>query len=397
MSSAEVEAEWLALLALRQIPGLGPKLAAALVQHFGSAQAVARATVDQLTRSVPRMSAEVAGQVVSRLRSDIGARELERVCRLGLALVHRRAAEFPPLLRQVESAPLFLYARGLLRADEDRTVAIVGTRQCTPYGTRIAEEIARGLALRGYTVVSGLALGIDTAAHRSALQAGGRTVAVLAGGLGRLYPPENRPLAEAIARQGVLFSEHPVEMPALRELFPGRNRLMSGMSRAVVVVEAPERSGALITAKHAADQGRDVFVVPGRADSFASSGCLALLRQGATLVRNVEDVLESLGEPTPAERPAPPSMGNSSVPGTEPMASDTGSPSSKPPAPVPSDLSEELRRLLEAVSDEPVYVEELIEKMGQPAQQVCRNLTLLEIKGLVRRLYGNRYQRLHPG
>src|SRR5207247_2643174 len=169
-----------------------------------------------------------------------------------------------------------------------------GSRSCTSYGRRIAERIGHDLARAGWTVVSGLARGIDGAAHRGALQAGGRTLAVLAGGLSRIYPPEHQDLAAEVAASGALLTEAPMRMEPMAALFPQRNRIISGLSRAVVIVEAADKSGALITARLAAEQGREVFAVPGPVDSAASAGSLHLLRQGAKLVRNADDILEDL-------------------------------------------------------------------------------------------------------
>jgi DNA processing protein len=199
-----------------------------------------------------------------------------------------------------------LYFRGEW-ADADATgVGIVGSRACTTYGKKLAEQIARGLARAGVTVVSGLARGIDGVAHRAALEAGGRTIAVLAGGLSEIYPPEHTDLANEVTGHGALVTETPMTVAPLPGMFPARNRIISGLSRAVVVIEANVRSGALITARHALEQGREVFAVPGPADSPASAGCLELIRNGARLVRSADDILDDLkGIATPTPPPAP--------------------------------------------------------------------------------------------
>src|SRR5205085_6693951 len=190
--------------------------------------------------------------------------------------------------------PHLLYIRGTLTAQDAKAIAVVGSRHCSSYGKRMAERLAGGLARAGYTIVSGLARGIDGAAHHAALEAGGRTIAVLAGGLSSIYPPEHAKLAEDIERSGAVLTESSMEQQPLPNTFPVRNRIISGLSRAVVLVEAAQRSGALITATHAADQGRSVLAVPGPVDADASGGTNELIRKGAVLCRGVEDVLEEI-------------------------------------------------------------------------------------------------------
>jgi DNA processing protein len=244
-------------------------------------------------------------------------------------------------------------------------VAVVGSRQCTPYGRRQAERLAADLCRAGFTVISGLARGIDAAAHRGALLAGGRTLAVLAGGLARIYPPEHTELALEVQTAGALLSEAPMELEPMAPMFPARNRLISGLARAVVIVEAASRSGALITARHAAEQNREVFAVPGPTDSPASSGCHELIRKGARLVRGVEDILEELGQAHAAPAPAPPP---------------------------PPDLDERQQRLWDLL-DRPRHIDELTRHLALPVGEVAQLLMQMEMKRLVRRLPGNQYER----
>jgi DNA processing protein len=291
------------LLALHLVPGLGPRLTAALLRRFGSASVARRASAAQL-REVPHIGAKLSEDLFQSLHSvDVDA-ELALVERHGVHLRALGAPDYPAGVAEIYDPPPLLYVRGTVEPGDAKAVALVGSRKFTGYGRRAAERLATGLARAGYTVVSGLARGIDGIAHRAALEAGGRTLAVLAGGLSRIYPPEHADLADDVARAGALISETPMAGEPLPALFPARNRIISGLSRGVVIVEAGEKSGALITAEHAAEQGRTVFAVPGPIDSATSAGSNSLIRQGAVLVRGAEDIIEELegvrAEPGPA-------------------------------------------------------------------------------------------------
>jgi len=251
-----------------------------------------------------------------------------------------------------------------------KAIAMVGSRQCTSYGKRVAERLAGGLVRAGFTLVSGLARGIDGAAHRGALQAQGRTLAVLAGGLSRIYPPEHEDLAEEVAASGGLISESAMRMEPMAGMFPARNRIISGLSRGVVIVEANEKSGALITARHAAEQGRPVFAVPGPIDSLASAGTNALIRLGAVLVRNVDDILEELEGISTARR------------STQAVA-----------ATPPPGLDEMQQRLWEFLASEPRHLDEMVQQLKIDVSLISRSLLMMEMKKVVRRLPGNRYER----
>jgi DNA processing protein len=281
--------------------------------------------------------------------------------------------EYPSSLTPLADRPPLLYLRGSVEARDANAVALVGSRHCTAYGKRVAERLAAGLVRAGFTVISGLARGIDAAAHRGALQAGGRTLAVLAGGLTKIYPPEHKDLAREVESSGGLLSEATMRQEPTPAMFPQRNRIISGMSRGVVIIEAAERSGALITAKHAADQGRTVFAVPGPVDSDASSGTNALIRDGAILIRGVEDILEELDgirSPTVAGPSAPPA-----------------------PAAAPPTLDETQRRIWDCLA-EARHLDELTQRLGVPVAQLSGVLLQLEMKKVVRRLPGNRYERI---
>src|SRR5437867_9368839 len=286
-----VDAELRALLALHLVPGLGPRLTAALLKRFGSAQAAVHAGQEEL-RQVPHIGDKLAHDLHQAFRDTDASAELDLIARHHVHLLTLGTAEYPKALATIYDPPHLLYVKGSLILEDAKAVAIVGSRQCTSYGRRMAERLATGLAHKAYTVISGLARGIDAAAHHGALQAGGRTLAVLAGGLSKIYPPEHAELAQEIEAAGALISEAGMAMEPLAHLFPPRNRLISGLAQGVVIVEAAERSGALITARQAAEQGRTVFAVPGPVDSPASAGTHMLIRQGAILVRGVEDLIE---------------------------------------------------------------------------------------------------------
>src|SRR5262245_23135721 len=241
------------LLALTLVPGLGPRLTEALLERFKTAAAVRRASAEQLL-SIPHVGPKLAQQFARALRDADVDGELELIAQHRVGIIPRNDPSFPKALTELPDGPHLLYLRGELRSDDARAVAIVGSRQCSSYGRRITEQLAGGLARAGFTVVSGLARGIDGYAHRAALDAGGRTIAVLAGGLSSIYPPEHKDLAEAVTRSGALLSESPMMMAPQKGMFHARNRLISGLARAAVIVEANERSGALITARHAVEQ-----------------------------------------------------------------------------------------------------------------------------------------------
>ena len=266
-----------------------------------------------------------------------------------------------------------MYCRGKVLPQDRRAVAIVGTRRATRYGLRQAELLASGLARAGVTVVSGLARGVDGAAHRAALESGGRTLAALAGGLMRIYPPEHARLADAVAQQGALLAEAPPSMPPMSGSFPQRNRIISGLSLAVVVIEAAERSGALITARHAAEQGRDVMAVPGTADNPQARGCLRLIQEGAKLVISVEDILEEL------DGCAAESLMLASTPVARENINE---------ALVAKEWPEPDASILSTLTREPKSIEVIMESTGEPIERVLASISRLEAGGVAKRVSG---------
>ncbi|MGH2617540.1 MAG: DNA-processing protein DprA, partial [Thermomicrobiales bacterium] len=284
-------------------------------------------------------------------------RELERIEAMGLRATYPGHPAYPRLLAEISGRPSLLFVRGEMLPVDNAAVAIVGTRRATPYGRQSAERVAAELAQAGITVISGLARGVDAVAHRAALAAGGRTIAVLGSGPDVIYPGEHRRLAEQIAENGAIVTEHPPGTKPDAQNFPARNRIISGMSLGVVVIEAPRRSGALITASFAGDQGREVFVVPGSVFASASEGTNALLRDGARLVRDGADVLEDLG-----------------------LGSGAGAAVVQTQMP----LDDNERRLYDALGGEARHIDELAEEAGLPAGQAGALLLTMELKGLVR-------------
>ena len=280
-----------AYITLNRIEGIGPVRVRALCDALGSPEAVLAAPASALS-SVRGVGPKVAEAIVSQ-RADLEAgREEEAAAKLGARLVTPVDEEYPGPLKTIYDPPLCLYVRGTLEKQDEQALAIVGTRRASTYGAAQAERLAYQVAKAGFAVVSGLARGIDTAAHRAALKAGGRTLAVLGGAIDRLYPPENRALAEEIAASGALISEFPLGREPDRTTFPYRNRLVAGLSKGVIVVEAGLDSGAMNTAEQALEQGRGVMAVPGRVDMEGSQGPHRLIQNGARLVQDVSDVLK---------------------------------------------------------------------------------------------------------
>ena len=377
---ASLSPNQLAHLKLALVPGLGPRLTAALLQQFGSAEAACNARETEFRR-IPHIGEKLASAFARALQSLDATREIALLEAHGVRPVVKGEEGYPPALGTVPDAPWLLYVHGDGWTPADATaVALVGSRLCTAYGRRVAAELAAGLCRAGITVVSGLARGIDGAAHRGALDAGGRTIAVLAGGLSRIYPPEHADLADAVAGRGALVSETPMTVAPQPGMFPARNRIISGMSRAVVIVEANQGSGALITAEHALEQGREVFAVAGNVDSFASAGCVELIRKGAKLVRSADDILEDLrGLSLPVE-PAPDARRK---PATPPA----------PPSQVPPPaLEPEPQRVWDALAT-PRHVDDLARTLNLAVGELSMLLMKLEMKRLVRRLPGNQYER----
>jgi DNA processing protein len=361
---------------LRAVPGLGDAVLCRLVEALGSPDAVLRASHDELTQ-VGGVSPALARAIRQGARAeDLQAidRELKAVERLPVRVLTILDPDYPARLKTIHDPPPLLSMSGTLREEDHQAVAIVGTRHATPAGRVVTERLGRELAAAGVTVVSGLARGVDGAAHQSALEAGGRTIAVLGCGIDRTYPPEHLALRKKIEEQGAVLSELPLGAHPHACHFPKRNRIISGLSLGVVVVEAAPQSGSLITARLAAEQGREVFAVPGSVQSEQSRGTNGLIKQGAKLVECAADIIEEL---LPQMEPAFRARVQ------ERRAALTGRVQSSVPA-----LEQDEAALYAALSTEPVHVDELINKTGLPAAQVMSLLLSLELRGAIRQLPG---------
>lgn len=376
-----MDAETLARLKLHLLPGLGPKTLAALLERFETAERILRTPASELM-TVPNIGQKTADQLTQAMNSVNIDAELALVEKHQAIMLHEQHDDYPATLRSIPTAPFFLFLRGRFTPADSKSVAIVGSRHCTAYGRRMAARLAEGLARAGWTVVSGLARGIDGVAHTAALDAGGRTIAVLAGGLGKLYPPEHKELAERVVQQGVLLSEMPMAMSPLPDLFPRRNRIISGLSRATIIVEAALKSGALITARLAGEQGREVLAVPGPLDSEASEGPHQLIRQGATLIRSVEDVLEALDSLPIIEKTV-----EGAVTHAAPVKRET---QVKEP---PATLSPVQLQLWHALGSDSTMVDDIVTATSLGISEINSALLMMELSGHIRRLPGNRFAR----
>jgi DNA processing protein len=359
-------------LCLSMVSGVGPLAMQRLLAHFSSPSAVLAASPGEL-QCVPGIGSTIAKRI-TQARDEINVDEQLRIAaEHNIDILTPADPPYPRLLNELPDPPAVLFARGEIKSIDGLAVAIVGTRHASRYGLKQAESLAASLARAGFTVVSGMARGIDTAAHRGALAAGGRTIAVLASGVLAPYPPENAKLAEQIAEHGSVVSEAPPTMPPISGMFPQRNRIISGLTLGTIVVEASDRSGALITARHAGEQNRQVFAVPGQIDSRLSVGPHRLIRDGAKLVTCIDDVLEELGPlATEAKR-------------------DDGT---TVRAPAEVSLNEIETLVLQAIEPRGSLIDEVTDTAGIPVQRVLATVSVLEMRGLVRKVSGNRVVRL---
>jgi len=381
---------WIALRAVEEIGCVGFRT---LLQAFSTPEGVFSASIQTL-RVVPGIGPKTAHNIKSFSDWDKAEKEIEQADRLGVDIITCEDAAYPRRLLNIYDYPPLLYVKGSLHPEEI-CVAVVGSRIASMYGKYTTEKICRELALRGVTVVSGLARGIDSAAHRGALAGKGRTVAVLGCGLDMIYPPENEDLARDVAANGAIVTEFPFATPPNAPNFPSRNRIISGISLGVVVVEAGEKSGSLITARIAAEQGRSVFAVPGEIGAAGSRGTHRLIKQGAILFESIEDVLDEIlpqaGVALPSE---PPSFSRSSVPESGPLqtaASSTVPEVSGVTAPASAGLGMSEQRLLGLISSQPVTIDTLIGASGLKAQEVLNALLVLELRGLIRQMPGKQF------
>ena len=357
--------------ALKSVPGVGNLLFRRLLERFGSPETVLAADQQALltVRGItPRLAAAIQGHSTN----DSIKRELAAIRRSGYTIITQTDRRYPPLLRHIPDPPPFLYVYGTLPSHE-LNIAVVGSRHATEYGLATTRELCMDLAGRRVTIVSGMAIGVDTAAHSGALTAGGDTVAVLGSGLDCIYPRENTRLAHRIAEHGAVVSEFSLGTGPDGHHFPARNRIISGMSHGTVVVEATGRSGSLITARLAAEQNRDVFAVPGNVHSFKSVGTHTLIKQGAKLVMHAGDVLDEYDH-LRCHNPTPP------VSASSPAFA----------------LTDAEAMVIDSLEADPVHIDDLARRLSMATGQLAGLLLQLELKGLVSQSPGKRFY-LTPG
>ncbi len=361
-----------ASLRLSLVQGIGPRTYGDLITQFGSAEAVLAAAPSQLRR-IPGVGSKLSAAIAAA-DHEIDVDEEISLCQQHDIEVLTPADEtYPRLLQEIHDPPSVLFARGDLLPRDNLAIAIVGTRHASHYGIQQAERLATTLARAGLTIVSGLARGIDAAAHRGALDANGRTIAVLGSGLLNIYPPEHKDLADQIANSGAVLSEAPLRRAPKSGAFPQRNRLITGLSLGVIVVEAADRSGALISARLAMEQNREVFAVPGRIDSRVSRGCHNLIRDGARLVQSADDVLEELG------------------PLVESTSDATGH---KVHHPAELQLNDQERAVLDRIDIDPISIDQIVQTSGLPIHRVLSTISVLEMRRMIRRVSGNLIARI---
>ena len=356
-------------VALSRVQGLGCVSFKKLAGHFGD-------PTEALSASTAAL-AEIQGldqSVIDGLRNfsawDEAEKEIIRAEKAAVKIVPFTDSSYPARLRMISDPPSLLYLKGEIRRDDEKAVAVVGSRSTSDYGRRVARDLCRGLASLGFTVVSGMARGIDGTAHETSLNAGGRTIAVLGSGVDRVYPAEHDKLYRRISENGAVISEFPMGTRPLAFNFPARNRLISGLSLGVVVVEATEKSGSLITAALALEQGREVFAVPGEVGASRSRGAHRLIRQGAKLVETVDDIVEEI---------APQLLVRS------------GKTLSAPRRTLPQNLGDEFQRIFGLFQERPLQIDEVIESSGCSPSRVSEILLELELQGYIKQLPGKKY------
>lgn len=361
-------------LGLKSVSGVGNHLYKRLIERFGAPDQVFFAAKSELMR-VAGVSERVANAVKAYRFSDIIKKEINCAQKLGCRIITFSDPEYPPLLRHIPDPPPYIYVNGCLE-NTDKSVAIVGSRSASGYGVSMARRLGRDLAARGLAIVSGMARGVDSAAHQGAISANGKTYAVLGSGLGVIYPPENRRLHDQIAENGAVISEFPIMEGPNAYNFPARNRIISGMSLGTIVVEAAQKSGSLITARMAAEQNREVFAVPGSINSAKSTGAHNLLKQGAKLVTCAEDVLEEFYQ---FNNPAP--VADVSVVGASGATKKHSGPDMQKT--VAPDLTEEEALIYDALEAYPVHIDALSQQTGLHVGKLSIILLNLELKGMV--------------
>ncbi len=382
------------LLHLSLIQGIGPKTVQFLVDIFGSAEKVINATTQELEK-ITELSNSARESLINKKLGCPLERELELIQEYECQIITYYDAAYPTLLKEIDTPPLLLYVRGELKPEDGLSIAIVGSRDAKDYGRRVSYQLAHQLVNRGLTVTSGFAKGIDACAHRGALEAGGRTVAVMGNGLSLIYPASNRDLVDKVIESGALISEFPMGMKPRSENFPRRNRIISGLTLGTVVVEASNRSGALITARLATEQGREVFAVPGEIFSELSTGTHRLIDNGAKLISTVDDLLEALPQHAlrqiSANTPSIATDKNRDIPETPLIDSRTATTAAQDevlPVSPPPDLTDDESKIFNAIEIPSSHIDTIVRSTQLPINQVSSVLLMLELKGAIQQLPG---------
>ena len=371
-------------LKIDRAEGVGPVTYARLIDKFGSPQAILGASVGQLTK-VAGIGSKTAESIArTRDKFDTEA-ELAMADKIGVWIINFHDSRYPASLKRIYDPPPVLYIKGTLEKSDNLAIAIVGSRRCSIYGSEQASRFAHLLASSGFTIVSGMARGIDTAAHTGALTAGGRTIAVQGCGLANIFPPENKKLFTQITTSGACISELPLTYEPLSENFPPRNRIIAGLSLATIVIEATARSGALLTATATLENGREVMAVPGKIDSPLSKGTHRLIKDGARLVDSIEDITEALGQ-----------IGQT-IKGHVNISTQKAEEKIETPLfePEQLNLSENERAVFDCLSKEPVHIEDIIVQTELAPGSINASLIALRLKGLIKQLPGNSFLRCH--
>ncbi len=357
-------------LALSTAPNIGPIRYVSLVKHFGSPEKVLSASEKELAE-LPDIGTVIASNISNKISWDKAEEQLRLLEKNQVQILTFKDDDYPQILLSIYDPPPFLFVKGEVKRDDRNAVAIVGCRSASHYGKRITERIGRELAQRGITIVSGLARGIDSIGHLSALKENGRTLAVFGSGLDVLYPPENKKLAQQIQSSGAILSEFFLGTKPEAQNFPRRNRLISGLSLGVVIVEAGNKSGALLTARCALEQNREVFAIPGNLGSKNSEGTNRLIKEGAKLVTSVEDILEELRLDTKGEKPVSYLQHEKDL----------------------SQLSETEKSIFKLISDEPYHIDKIASQVPLSVPEALSALLSLELKGLIKQLSGKMFVR----
>lgn len=391
--------ETISLIHLNMIRGVGPKTVQLLRDVFGSAARTLQATPDELQK-IDQLSPAMCDLLTRKPVQYPIERELELIHEYGCQIVTLYDTEYPQYLKAIDTPPIVLYIRGKLTPEDALSLSIVGSRDAKDYGRKVSYQLSYQLTQRGLTIVSGLAKGIDTAAHRGALEAGGRTIAVMGSGLSFIYPATNSDLAEKITESGALISEFPMEVKPKPRNFPRRNRIISGLTLGTVVVEASNRSGALITARLAGEQGREVFAVPGEIFSELSTGTHKLINSGAKLINTVDDLLNELppdalsriqsetsgAEPQPSQEP--PLKGSDPKPAAVQTSAEAKQPIQSAP---PPDLTPDERTVFDAIEAPSSHIDTIVRTTQLPISKISSVLLMLELKGIVQQLPGKQF------